>query len=122
MGYGKELIIDLHNCNPKKFNRKDIEQYFIDLCELIDMEREDLHWWDYEGYPELYDNAPEHLKGISAIQFISTSNIIIHTLDDLKKIYINIFSCKEFDSHIVANFSKNWFEGIVVSQRTVERI
>jgi len=120
--YGKELIIDLHKCNSKKFTRKEIERYFIELCELIDMEREDLHWWDYEGDPEGYASAPTHLKGISAVQFISTSNIVIHTLDDLGQVYINIFSCKEFNEMQVLVFSEKYFEGKGVTCQTVPRI
>ena len=50
--YGKELILDLHNCNPDKFTRESIGQYFIDLCNLIDMQRSDLHWWDDFDLPE----------------------------------------------------------------------
>ena len=62
--YGKELILDLYDCDSLRFTRKHIGDFFKQLCELIDMEREDLHWWDYEGEPEEYDKAPEHLKGI----------------------------------------------------------
>ena len=42
--YGKELILDLHECDPSKFNRKDLEQFCIELCELIDMNREEIHY------------------------------------------------------------------------------
>ena len=35
--YGKELILDLHDCNSDKFNRTDLEDFFIELCDLIDM-------------------------------------------------------------------------------------
>ncbi len=126
--YGKELILDLHNCNPEKFNRKDIEQYFKILCdEKIDMVRCDLHWWDYEDEEqEVYDNAPVHLKGTSAVQFIQTSDIVIHTLDDLKRVYMNIFSCKDFDSDVAREFTEETFEGKTVNNDgkgfTIERI
>lgn len=42
--YGSELILDLHRCNPCKFTRNSIKEYFIQLCERIDMQREDLHY------------------------------------------------------------------------------
>ena len=44
--YGKELIIDLHKCDPTTFTRKSIRMYFKDLCVLIDMDRCKLCWWD----------------------------------------------------------------------------
>ena len=120
-GFGKELILDLHKCDVKKFTRYHIKKYFVELCVLIDMQREDLHWWDYKGLPEEYAKAPAHLKGVSAIQFIKTSNITIHTLDVLKKVYINIFSCKEFDPLDTTLFTAAFFGGKVVNKKFIER-
>ncbi len=120
--YGKELILDIHNCDVKLFNRKILKKYLIELCELIDMKREDLHFWDYKDEPEEYEEAPVHLKGVSLIQFITTSNITIHTLDILKRVYINIFSCKDFDSKKVINFTSFFFCGKVKSKKVVKRI
>lgn len=116
--YGVELILDLHDCDPSTFNRKSIAEYFEKLCDLIDMEAHDLHFWDYEDMDmteEEWDALPVHVKGTSAIQFIMTSNITIHTLDDLKKVFINIFSCKYFDSDIARTFTEKAFSGYTVN-------
>ncbi len=120
--YGKELIIDLHLCDSALFTRRDIRNYFKRLCELIDMERSDLHWWDDLHTPEEEKETEPHLKGTSAIQFIKTSNIVIHTLDILKSAYINIFSCKEFDSDSALEFTRDWFKGTVVNYQVVRRV
>jgi len=123
MSYGKELILDLHDCDVSKFTREGIEQYMNELCDLIDMERCVLHFWDYEGEQEEYDKAPDHLKGISAVQFISTSNITIHTLDILQKVYLNIFSCKEFDTKKAEAFSALWFGcGLIKQTAVIKRL
>lgn len=119
--YGKELVLDLHECNPDKFSRNSIEEYLEKLCSLIEMEREDLHFWDYDGVPQEELPTEEHLLGTSAIQFIKTSNITIHTLDILKTVYLNIFSCKDFDADVARDFSEEWFEGEIVSYRVVNR-
>ena len=50
--YGKELILDLHNCDIELFNRVDIDYYFKELCRQIDMKAEDRFWWDEEGVSE----------------------------------------------------------------------
>jgi len=113
--YGKEVILDLHNCDVKKFNRKDIEEFFIEICDLIDMQRCALHWWDDVGVPKERQETEPHLKGTSAVQFISTSDIVIHTLDLLENVYLNIFSCKDFDSNIVKDFAQKYFDGKIVS-------
>jgi len=119
--YGKELILDLHRCNADKFNRESIENYFIKLCELIDMQRADLHWWDDLGLPENEKETEPHLKGTSAIQFITTSNITIHTLDILKNVYVNIFTCKDFNPETAKEFTKKWFEGEIVNEQIIIR-
>lgn len=120
--YGKELILDLHNCNPLTFTRKQIECFFEDLCDKIEMQREDLHFWDYDGEPEEYEKAPDHLKGTSAIQFITTSNITIHTLDKMHRVYLNIFSCKSFKSSVVKKVCLNHFGGEIINAIAITRI
>jgi len=119
--YGIELILDLHNCDPSTFTRKSIASYFEELCKLIDMERCDLYFWDYENELEEYEKAEDHLKGISAVQFIMTSNITIHTLDVLKKVFINIFTCKDFNREEAEIFTRKWFKGRVVNTKALTR-
>ena len=86
------------------------------------MEREKLCWWDDLHTPTEEKETEPHLKGTTAIQFIKTSNITIHTLDLLKNVYLNVFSCKYFDHREVIQFSKKWFEGIIVKETIIERI
>lgn len=120
--YGKELIIDLHGCDTAKFNRKDLKRYFVQLCEIIEMQRCKLCWWDDLNVSvEEQQNLP-HTKGTSAVQFILTSNITIHTLELLGSAYINIFSCKEFDSTIAESFTVQYFKGQVAQSLTINRI
>ena len=107
--YGEELILDLHGCDVSRFTRSGIERYCTELCNLIDMERCDLHFWDDVGVPEDEQQTDPKTKGTSAVQFILTSTIVIHTLDLMKTAYVNIFSCKEFDTDEAALFTANWF-------------
>ncbi len=121
--YGKSLALDIHNCDVSKFNRKDIEAYLVELCDdVIDMERAELHWWDYEDEPEEYAKAPAHLKGVSCVQFIMTSTIVIHSLEDLEKIFIDIFSCKNFSIEDVEKFTSEFFKGKIVNKMAIDRV
>ena len=121
--YGKEVIIDLHEVqNVHLFTRKDLTVFFVELCDLLDMEGCDLYFWDYVGEEAEYRKAPIHLRGTSAIQFISTSNITVHTLDDMKRVYLNIFSCKEFNGMAVRDFCKTYFDGKVITYKVVNRV
>lgn len=130
--YGKELILDLKNCNPEKFNREDFTLFYNMLCDILHVEKGPIHFWDYNGFwynlhcwlfdrASLKKNAPPHLKGTSAVQFIMTSSLVIHALDDLKTLYINIFSCDDFNDGIVTAFVQNYFEGTVIISHSLLR-
>ena len=108
--YGAELILDLHHCNPDTFTRSHLDKYFTKLCELIDMEKCEVHFWDDVGVSEEERQTSPLTKGTSAVCFILTSTIVIHTLDELKAVYVNIFSCKDFDPKAATRFTESWFE------------
>mgnify|MGYP002396201028 CR=1 FL=1 len=120
--YGVELILDMHGCDRSTFNRDSIERYFVRLCELIDMQREALHFWDDIGVPEHEKQTAPHAQGTSAVQFILTSSIIIHTLDQLDAVYVNMFSCKEFDPKLAEQFTVEWYGADECTARFIERI
>ena len=120
--YGIELILDLHGCDASKFTRPSISEYFERLCDLIDMEREDLHFWDDVGRPEEDRQTSPHTQGTSAVQFILTSSIVIHTLDQLEAVYINMFSCKAFDPKTAEQFTIDWFDARDCSARFIDRV
>jgi S-adenosylmethionine/arginine decarboxylase-like enzyme len=112
--FGQELILDIHDCTLLPQSREKIASFMRELCLEIGMEAEDLHFWDYHGDQAGYDAAPPHLKGTSAVQFIMTSTITLHTLDDLKKVYLNVFSCKDFDHDDATVLAARWFGGTPV--------
>ena len=120
-GYGKELILDLHDCNVNFFTRKAIKKFFRGLCKEIDMVPCKLVFWDYKWSRKPKNVAP-HLDGCSAIQFISTSNITIHTFFQLKSVCLNIFSCKDFNPMKAGDFCKKYFEGKIVHQDVINRL
>jgi len=121
VSYGKELILDLHHCDPATFTRASIEAFFIAVCSSTGMQREDLHFWDDVGVPKEERQTGSHLVGTSAIQFITTSNITIHTLDLLGKVFINFFSCKDFDAGKVRGLAITAFGGYAVNFTEIER-
>lgn len=119
--YGCELILDLEKCDPTTFNRESLDLFFSELCDLIDMEKCEVHFWDDEGLPPEEQQTDPHTKGTSAVCFILTSTIVVHTLDLLRSVYVNIFSCKEFDPKIAAEFTRAWFRGHIGKSLFVDR-
>ena len=120
--YGYELILDLHGCDASTFNREGIDDYFKMLCKAIDMVKCERYWWDDYGLPSEECQTSPHTKGTSAVQFILTSSIVIHTLDLMQAVYINIFSCKPFDKEIARNLTCDWFKATDCTEHYIERV
>ena len=102
--YGLELVIDLHECDLEGLvNKEKLTEFFVKLCEIIAMKRhgDPIFWEDYSDLP--------HLNGVSAVQFIETSTIVCHPLPMLNSVYINIFSCKDFDSKAALDFCMDFW-------------
>jgi len=119
MVYGRELILDLHKCK-KATMEVDIQAFCEELCELVHMQIEEFTLW--KSKPEEERNPKTY--GVSAVQFIITSNITVHLLPLLNDgtVYINLFSCKEFDQDIAAKFCVTYFQGVVAGRHFIDRI
>lgn len=120
--YGYELILDLHGCDISTFNRDSLDNYFEKLCKAIKMEKCERYFWDDVGVPEEEQQISPHTKGTSAVQFILTSTIVIHTLELMAAVYVNIFSCKQYDASLAEEITKDWFGARECRSHFVERI
>ena len=119
--YGQELVLDLHGCDARRFTREHIAEFLVALCDLIGMERCDLHFWDDLGVPAEEQQTDPRTKGTSAVQFILTSTIVIHTLTDLEVAYVNVFSCEPFDPDAAGEFTAKWFRSTTWTARVLQR-
>jgi S-adenosylmethionine decarboxylase len=119
--YGVELILDLHGCDKLSFNRESLDAYFEKLCKAIDMVKCERYFWDDVGVPLEEQQTEPHKKGTSAVQFILTSSIVIHTLELMDAAYINIFSCKEFDPEVAKQLTIDWFSAKECKSHFIER-
>lgn len=120
--YGFELILDLHGCNPATFTRTHLDRYFTELCRRISMEKCEVHFWDDVGVPTDERQTSPQTKGTSAVCFILTSTIVVHTLDLLSAVYVNIFACKAFDPEVATEFTKEWFEAGSCKPTFIDRV
>jgi S-adenosylmethionine/arginine decarboxylase-like enzyme len=119
--YGVELILDLHGCDAASFNRRSLDSFFEKLCDAIDMQKCERYFWDDVGVPEDERQTSPHTKGTSAVQFILTSSIVVHTLDLVGAVYVNIFSCKDFDPDIAKQITRDWFRAETCCAHFIER-
>ncbi|HUW71837.1 MAG TPA: S-adenosylmethionine decarboxylase [Candidatus Humimicrobiaceae bacterium] len=90
--YGKELILDLLDCDPKIIrSKKKILQYSKKLCSLLKIKR--------YGKPicERFALDDSHAAGYSLVQLIETSLLSGHFSELWNRAFINIFSCRLFE-------------------------
>lgn len=99
--YGKHLILTAERCNDNLLDKETIAQFIIELVDRIDMTR--------FGDPivERFGGGIE--TGISAVQLIETSAIVIHTNDQARDMYLDVFSCKGFSEVDVVDFVNEVF-------------
>ena len=102
--WGMELSLDLYNCSSEKIrSAKYIRTFAIEICKVIDAKR--------YGEPIVVRFGEDpRVCGYSLVQLIETSLVSGHFAEETNTAYINVFSCKEFDHHVVEDFCKHYFE------------
>ena len=102
--WGYHLILDCSACHvPSIQSRENVYNWITNLVKAIDMEP--------IGEPRIEYTAADFSDkaGFTAIQVIVTSSIVAHFIDSTGDIYIDVFSCKEFDNSIVIATIQNAF-------------
>ena len=113
--WGKHLIIDAKGCDLTKVTDTEyIKDFTKELVVEIDMIP--------HGEPQLVHFAEGSDKaGWTVIQLIQTSSIIGHFLDHNGDLYLDVFSCKEYEEETVVNLLKSWFRPEEVHSRIIMR-
>ncbi|RJQ19772.1 S-adenosylmethionine decarboxylase [Candidatus Woesearchaeota archaeon] len=112
--WGRICSVDLHQCDVKLVNNPlAIKRYVRQLCTLIKMKR--------HGPCRVERFGSGRLRGHSMMQFIETSSITAHFDDFGHRAFIDVFSCKKFDSKKVAAFSKKFFRAKRARTHVYER-
>ena len=86
------------------------------LTAFVDQLIEDIDMVKY-GEPLIKHFGSGDAAGWSIVQLIETSNITMHTCDESRDMYIDVFSCKRFDCERVKRFIE-----VVFSPRSVKYI
>jgi S-adenosylmethionine/arginine decarboxylase-like enzyme len=101
--WGLCTCIDLKGCDPAAIRDAErIRQYVIEVCDLIRMKR--------FGEPQVVHFGPnDRVAGYSMTQLIETSLISGHFANEANAAYIDIFSCKEYEPEVAAEFTRRFF-------------
>ncbi|MCM2344900.1 MAG: S-adenosylmethionine decarboxylase [Alphaproteobacteria bacterium] len=93
--YGKHMMLTCESCNENLLDIPTMGQFLKDLADAIDMIR--------YGEPLVARFGEGIEEGISAVQLITTSALTVHTNDQARDLYLDVFSCKWFDEQTVIN-------------------
>ena len=112
--WGKHLTIDCGGCSSAITNKEVVKAFVRYLVARIEMKAFGDIW--IESFGEEEDKA-----GFTFFQPIMTSNISGHCVDATGELYLDVFSCKEFDEAIVEDIVRQIFEPDSVTCRVVYR-
>ena len=104
-GFGKHILLDLNECNVDALNSIDTSMKFLNqLPDQISMTKiTQPYVFPYEG------KVPDD-KGITGMVIIAESHISIHTFPMKKYAFIDIFSCRPFNTELAIEFCINTFK------------
>lgn len=114
--WGIASSIDIYDCNPETIrDEREIRRFVVELCELIEMKR-------FGETVVVHFGEDEKVAGFSMTQLIETSLISAHFANQTNATYLDVFSCKTYNPHVVAEFAKDFFGGTdVVVQVNLRR-
>jgi len=100
--WGKHLIANVKGCDIKKAKDPNyIREFTKELVKEIKMKA-----W---GEPTIIHFGEGDLGGWTVTQLIETSNIMGHFIDHNGDLYLDVFSCKDFNEDVVVDMLKSWF-------------
>ena len=109
--WGWHLVVDAYDCDLEAMkNKEHVENFARELVKEIDMVA--------YGEPQVIHFGSGDKEGFTLVQLIETSNICAHFANDRKQIFLDVFSCKEFNQHIVLDVLEKYFKfegGVVTS-------
>jgi S-adenosylmethionine/arginine decarboxylase-like enzyme len=112
--WGKHLILDAAGCSPKRIGSSIVIKNFTnELVRRIDMKA--------YGEPQIVMFGTGNKKGYTLIQLIETSNIAGHFVEENNTMYLDVFSCKDFDAEIVKELVSEYFDAQTFSSRVLLR-
>ena len=94
MSWGYHLMLDCSKCLGYTIrNKSNIELFSKELVKAIDMVP--------YGNPQVVHFGTGNKAGFTLVQLIETSNITAHFVEETDDMYLDVFSCKPFEPHIV---------------------
>lgn len=95
-------MLDCARCVPSTIrNRSNIERFAKHLVQRIDMVP--------FGEPQVQHFGSGNKAGFTLVQLIETSNIVAHFVEENNSMYLDVFSCKDFNPTDVEYLVNQYF-------------
>ena len=112
--WGHHLLLNARKCVPSTIRSKSmIEAFSHNLVKKIDMVA--------YGTPQVIMFGTGNKKGYTLVQLIETSNITGHFVEETDDMYLDVFSCKEFDPETVEEVVAWYFAPKNIDTKFVSR-
>ena len=112
--WGHHLILNASGCLPEAI--KDYGTVYNFTKQLV----KDIDMVAY-GEPQIVNFGSGDKAGFTLVQLIETSNICAHFVNEYNEIYLDVFSCKNFDADVVLNLVKTFFGATDASMTFLDR-
>lgn len=104
--FGKSTHINLYDCNRYTIDSPKFIQCVME--ELID----DVLKMERFGDPFLQRFGKDDLEGYSYCQMIQTSCVTAHFAPKTGRVYIDVFSCADYDEDVVTEYLERSFDAM----------
>jgi S-adenosylmethionine/arginine decarboxylase-like enzyme len=112
--WGKHLMIDAARVTGHTIrNPAIIHDFNKTLVKRIDMVA--------YGQPQIVRFGSGNKAGYTLVQLIETSNICAHFVEENNSMYLDVFSCKDFDPIVVKETVEEFFEAKHMKMKVLTR-
>lgn len=112
--WGWHARVDASGCNHFAMQDYDtVYKFAKQLVKEIDMVA--------YGEPQIIDFGSGDKAGFTLVQLIETSNVCAHFANELDSIFLDVFSCKEFNLDIIERLMDEYFNPASMYSRKEER-
>lgn len=112
--WGHHLMINASKCDHAAITDSNVIYDFTkQLVKDIDMVA--------YGEPQIINFGTGDKAGYTLVQLIETSNICAHFVNELDEVYLDVFSCKDFNKDAVVKLVKKYFKAKKVNANMITR-
>lgn len=112
--WGYHLIVNAGGCDAEAIRSpKIIKAFTTDLVKRIDMKA--------FGPPRVVRFGRGDILGYSMVQLIETSDITAHFVEPTNDMYLDVFSCKEFNPSDALRVIREWIKPKAMETKFIKR-